>query len=202
MTVENIRLYTAAAVATWVSPLSNPIIFYFTINSFKIYVKKKIKWAMGEKVNTRGPRITLQISTASLSVSGTSTIRLTKTQLRQCSLSVAAILKTVSTLLPKGILLRIFINFYFLALALVQLSHQLVSGSIISHLGPTSQFHASTYDKLSTRLTLNSILFLLEFCCSASENVSIYKLCFILAPFFLALVKRFLASWALSQIDK
>ena len=39
MTVENIRLYTIASVSTFLSHVSNPIVFYFTVNSFNKFVR-------------------------------------------------------------------------------------------------------------------------------------------------------------------
>ena len=47
MTLDNIRHYTVAAVSTYISYLSNPIIFYFTISSFKTYVDGKLGRATG-----------------------------------------------------------------------------------------------------------------------------------------------------------
>ena len=38
MTVENIRLYTVASVSTFLSHVSNPIVFYFTVNSYNKFV--------------------------------------------------------------------------------------------------------------------------------------------------------------------
>ena len=53
MTVENMRLNTVAAVATFISPFSNPIIFYFNIKSFKTYVDNTVLWVMGKQIEIR-----------------------------------------------------------------------------------------------------------------------------------------------------
>ena len=47
------KLNTVAAVATFISPFSNPIIFYFNIKSFKTYVDNTVLWVMGKQIEIR-----------------------------------------------------------------------------------------------------------------------------------------------------
>ena len=42
MTVDNVRLYTVASVSTFLSHVSNPIVFYFTVNSFNKFVHVRV----------------------------------------------------------------------------------------------------------------------------------------------------------------
>ena len=55
MTEAKFQLYIVAAVSTFMSPLSNPIIFYLTIRSFKTYVDRKIAWLMGRETEREVP---------------------------------------------------------------------------------------------------------------------------------------------------
>ncbi|XP_063675198.1 G-protein coupled receptor 83-like [Bolinopsis microptera] len=66
MTDDNVRLYTVAAVSTFISPFSNPIIFYFNITSFKTYVDNKVLWALGKQAVTREQEFSTRMSTISM----------------------------------------------------------------------------------------------------------------------------------------
>ncbi|XP_063694393.1 G-protein coupled receptor 83-like [Bolinopsis microptera] len=93
MTVNNLRLYTVAAVATFISPFSNPIIFYFNIKSFKTYVDNKVLWVMGKHIEIRDRDVSGRYASRNSTRISTVSMRSTRDSVVINPINVAALQK-------------------------------------------------------------------------------------------------------------